>query len=233
MKLACANQSAGLTTSTELLPTLNQLRLACVLRSEDAGVGNPLAERVADGDAQLLRRVQGVDVVPARGLGDIAMQVLVAEVAVHLRVGALENGPESLYPVRVRHASHILSEAVLYALVWSVQAVLGRCHVVEDNWSRFRPRMHGVCQRARIGATYRLGRHLVRLTVSEPYHSLVPAVVGRWIWSFGFGASLRHTLLDNRLCLRRQEIDVDDRLISQTAQQCSQVHHSLTDSVFS
>ena len=115
-------------------------------------------------------------VVPARGLGDFAMQMLVAEVAVHLDVGALEKGPESLYPVRVRHASHVYSNAVLHALMWSVQAVKGRCLVVEDNCSRFRPRMHGVCQRARLGATYRLGRHLVRLTVSDAYFSLVPVM---------------------------------------------------------
>jgi len=203
MKLACANQSAGLTTSTELLPVLNQRRLARVLRSDYVGARQPMGDVVTDDDAHLLRGLELADVVPARGLCNIAMQVLVAEVAEHFDVGAPKSSPESLYLVRVRHASHILSDAVLHALVWSVQAIELRCLIGEDYCNRFRPGMHGVFQCARIRATYRLGRHLVRLTVSDPYHSLVPAM--RWTVDLlfrVFGASLRHTLLDNGLCLR-------------------------------
>lgn len=62
----------------------------------------------------------------ARGLGDIAMQVLVSEVAEPSDVGALEKGPETLYPVCVRHASHILSDpyhSLVPAMGWTVDTV--------------------------------------------------------------------------------------------------------------
>lgn len=170
MKPTCANQSAGLTTSTELLPVLDQRRLARVLASEYVGAGKPVGHLTADDDAHLLRSVELADVVPTPGLCNIAMQVLVDEVAEHFDVDALKNSLESLYTVRVRHASHILSDAVLHAAVWSVQAIEIRCLVGEDYCNRFRSRMHEVCQCARIRAMYRLGRHLVRLTVSGPYH---------------------------------------------------------------
>ena len=147
-----------------------------MLRSNDTGAWQPVGERIADDDVHLCRCVKRSDLGPTRGLGDIAMRVLVAEVAEHSEVGAPEHRPERLHPVRVCHASHILSDAVLYALVWSVQAVFGRCFVGAYHCSWFRPRLHGVCQYARIGAIFNLGRHLVRLTVSVAYYSLVTAM---------------------------------------------------------
>ena len=80
----------------------------------------PAGEAAADYGQHLLRRVQRADVVPAGCLGDVAMQVLEAEVVKHSHIAALENRPKALNAVRMCHPSHI---AVLHALMRSVQAV--------------------------------------------------------------------------------------------------------------
>ena len=72
----------------------------------------------------------------------------------------------------------------------------------DDLCSRFRPRLHGVSQRARIGADYRVGRHLFRVTVSVAYYSLVPAI--GWTVDMVFRGLERRFVIHSvghRLCL--------------------------------